>query len=37
MRNIEGVRQVSYANWFGGYYQDPKNFTVTFAVEPQTY
>jgi putative ABC transport system permease protein len=37
VRNIEGVRQVSYANWFGGYYQDPKNFTVTFAVEPQTY
>jgi putative ABC transport system permease protein len=37
VKNIEGVRQVSYANWFGGYYQDPKNFTVTFAVEPQTY
>ncbi|HEX2117363.1 MAG TPA: FtsX-like permease family protein [Alphaproteobacteria bacterium] len=37
IRNIEGVRQVSHANWFGGYYQDPKNFTVVYAVEPQTY
>lgn len=37
IRNVEGVRQVSHANWFGGYFQDPKNFTVTFAVEPATY
>lgn len=37
IRGVEGVRQVSFANWFGGYYQDPKNFTVTFAVEPATY
>lgn len=37
VKNVEGVRLVSFANWFGGYYQDPKNFTVTFAVEPQTY
>jgi len=31
------VRQVTYANWFGGYYQDPKNIVMTFAVEPTTY
>jgi putative ABC transport system permease protein len=37
VRNIEGVRQISFANWFGGYYQDPKNFTVTFAIEPKSY
>jgi putative ABC transport system permease protein len=37
IRNVDGVRQVSHANWFGGYYQDPKNFTVVFAVEPATY
>jgi putative ABC transport system permease protein len=37
VRNIEGVRQASFANWFGGYYQDPKNFTVVFAIEPKSY
>ena len=37
IRNVEGVRQVAHANWFGGYYQDPKNFTVVFAVEPESY
>ncbi|EJW12878.1 putative ABC transport system permease protein [Rhodovulum sp. PH10] len=34
---VPGVRQVTYANWFGGYYQDPKNFTIVMAVEPATY
>ena len=33
----EGVRDVTHANWFGGYYQDPKNMITTFAVEPQSY
>ena len=28
---------VTHANWFGGYYQDPKNFLIVFAVEPETY
>jgi putative ABC transport system permease protein len=37
VRGVEGVRQVTYANWFGGYYQDPKNFTVVMAVEPESY
>lgn len=37
IRAIEGVRQATYANWFGGYYQDPKNFLVTLAIEPATY
>ena len=34
---MEGVRQVAHLNWFGGYYQEPKNFLIVFAVEPQTY
>lgn len=34
---IEGVRRVTHLNWFGGYYQDPKNFLIVFAVEPQSY
>src|SRR5262245_1061491 len=37
VRAVEGVRQVTFANWFGGYYQDPKNFLVVMAVEPETY
>jgi putative ABC transport system permease protein len=37
IKGVDGVRQVSHANWFGGYYQDPKNFTVVFAVDPPTY
>jgi putative ABC transport system permease protein len=34
---MEGVRRVTFANWFGGYFQDPKNFLLTFAVEPRSY
>ncbi|MBX9591997.1 MAG: FtsX-like permease family protein [Hyphomonadaceae bacterium] len=37
VRSIEGVRQVTHMNWFGGYYQEPKNFLVAMAVEPETY
>jgi putative ABC transport system permease protein len=37
IRAIEGVRQVTHANWFGGYYQDPRNFLVVLAVDPPTY
>jgi len=37
VRSIEGVRQATYASWFGGYYQDPKNFVVAMAVDPETY
>ena len=37
VRAIEGVRQVTHVNWFGGYYQDPKNFLVALAVDPVTY
>ena len=37
VRSVAGIRQVTHANWFGGYYQDPKNFLVVMAVEPETY
>ncbi|MBV9428856.1 MAG: ABC transporter permease, partial [Bradyrhizobiaceae bacterium] len=37
VRAISGVRQVTHFNWFGGYYQDPKNFLIVMAVEPTTY
>ncbi|APG03211.1 hypothetical protein BJI69_04340 [Luteibacter rhizovicinus DSM 16549] len=32
MEAIPGVKSVGYANWFGGIYQDPKNFVLSFAV-----
>jgi putative ABC transport system permease protein len=34
---VDGVREATHANWFGGYYQDPKNVLVALAVEPQSY
>jgi putative ABC transport system permease protein len=37
IRATPGVRDVTYANWFGGIYKDPKNFFGQFAVEPESY
>ena len=37
IRQIDGVKSVSYGNWFGGYYIDRKNFFANFAVEPESY
>ncbi len=34
IQTVAGVKQVAYANWFGGYYQQPKNFFPNFAVSP---
>lgn len=34
---LPGVEAVTYANWFGGVYQDPKNFFPQFAVDKGTY
>jgi putative ABC transport system permease protein len=34
---LEGVKDVTHANWFGGYYQHPTNQVVTFAVDPESY
>jgi putative ABC transport system permease protein len=37
IRQAEGVKSVSYANWFGGIYITEKNFFPNFAVEPVSY
>jgi putative ABC transport system permease protein len=37
IRQIEGVKRVSFGNWFGGIYIDEKNFFANYAVEPETY
>ena len=34
MQAVPGAAQVSYANWFGGAYQDPHNQVFSFAVAP---
>ncbi|MDB6162729.1 MAG: transporter permease, partial [Xanthomonadaceae bacterium] len=31
---IPGVKQTSFAAWFGGIYRDPKNFFANFSVGP---
>jgi putative ABC transport system permease protein len=31
---VPGVSEVAYINWFGGIYQDPKNFFANEAVSP---
>jgi len=37
IRQVDGVKQISYGNWFGGIYIDEKNFIPNFIVEPKTY
>jgi putative ABC transport system permease protein len=37
IRQIEGVRVVSRANWFGGIYIDKRNFFPQFAVDADAY
>ena len=37
IKTIPGVEAVAYANWFGGVYQDPKNFFANFAIDGEPY
>ena len=34
---IPHVEEVTFASWFGGYYQDAKNFFPNFAIDVDTY
>jgi putative ABC transport system permease protein len=34
---VPGVADVSYSMWFGGYFQEERNFLLAFAVEPDSY
>ena len=34
IRAVDGVTRVARSNWFGGVYQEPKNFFPQFAVSP---
>ncbi|MCZ6644110.1 MAG: ABC transporter permease [Gammaproteobacteria bacterium] len=35
--NIEGVAEVTHSSWFGGIYQEPRNFFPKFPIEPYAY
>lgn len=37
IKALDGVKVVSHANWFGGYYKERRNQVFTFAVDPETY
>ena len=37
IRALPGVTDLTHANWFGGYYQDPMNFIANFAVDPESW
>lgn len=37
IRATKNVEKVAYANWFGGYFNDPSNQLMTFAVSPEEY
>jgi putative ABC transport system permease protein len=34
IKAVPDLKEVAYANWFGGVYQDPKNFFANMAVSP---
>jgi putative ABC transport system permease protein len=34
---VKGVKDITHANWFGGYYQDPSNFIANMAVDSESY
>ena len=37
IRSTPGVQDVTWANWFGGIYKDPKNFFGQIAIDPEGY
>lgn len=37
IETVPGVDKVAYANWFGGYYQDPKNFIFSYPVDAERF
>lgn len=37
MLQLPGVKAVTFSSWFGGYYQDERNFFPQFAIEKETW
>jgi putative ABC transport system permease protein len=34
---VPGVKELTFASWFGGVYQDERNFFPQFAIDPENY
>src|SRR5581483_5178103 len=37
LQAIDGIKSVSWSNWFGAIYDDPKNFFAQFAIDAETF
>jgi putative ABC transport system permease protein len=37
IRRVEGVSDITHANWFGGYFQDPRNQFANMAVDAESW
>ena len=37
LRQIDHVSEATFASWFGGIYQEPRNFFAQFAIDTETY
>jgi putative ABC transport system permease protein len=37
IRQIDGVKEIAYGNWFAGIYKDEKNFFANYAIEARNY
>jgi putative ABC transport system permease protein len=37
IRSVPGVSEVTWISWFGGYYQEPKNFVFALPVDTESY
>src|SRR5437868_11120353 len=37
IKSTPGVRDMTWANWFGGVYKDPRNFFAQFATDAESY
>ncbi len=36
LEQVEGIEKTTKFQWFGGYFQSPKNFFAQFAIDPET-
>src|SRR5882672_9807325 len=37
IRSVSGVAEVTWMSWFGGYYQEPKNFVFALPIDTDSY
>jgi len=37
IKQVQGVTDITHANWFGGYYQEVRNQFATFAADPESW